>query len=63
MSESNTRKRVRELCVSDLFMTMSEIGQKVNISRQRDFQILKEEGLPTKHRIRKYLHECPVCGK
>jgi len=62
MSESTTRKQVRELRLSDLFLTMSEIGQKVDISRQRVFQILKEEGLPTKHRTREYLYECPVCG-
>ena len=59
--KSDVRKRVRELRVSDLFMTMSEIGQKVNISRQRVFQILKEEGLPTRRKIRKFLYECPVC--
>ena len=28
MSESTTRKQVRELRVSDLFLTMSEIGPK-----------------------------------
>ena len=62
LSKSDVRARVRELRISDLFMTMSEIGQNVNVSRQRVFQILKEEGLPTRHRIRKYLYECPVCG-
>jgi len=58
----DVRTRVKELRSSDLYMTMSEIGKKVNISRQRVFQILTAEGLPTKHRIRKYLYECPVCG-
>ena len=62
ISKSDVRTRVRELRTSDLFMTMSEIGQKVNISRQRVFQILKEEGLPTRHRIKKFVYECPVCG-
>ena len=41
---------------------MSEIGQRLNISRHRVLQILKDEGLPTMHRIRRYLCECPVCG-
>lgn len=62
LPESDVRTRIRELRNSNLFMTMSDIGHKVNVSRQRVFQILKQEGLPTRHRIRKYLYECPVCG-
>jgi hypothetical protein len=62
LSKPYIRTRVKELRSCDLFMTMSEIGKKLNISRQRVFQILKEEGLPTRRRIRKYLYECPVCG-
>lgn len=50
LCESNTRKRVIELRSVDLFMTMSEIAQKVGISRQRVYQILQKEGLPTKHK-------------
>ena len=63
---SNTSNRVKELRVSNLFMTMSEIARLVGISRQRVFQILQEEGLPTKHLVRpvnKYQYNCLVCGK
>jgi hypothetical protein len=62
LSKAGVRRRVKELRNSDLFMTMSEIGQRLNISRHRVLQILKDEGLPTMHRIRRYLCECPVCG-
>ena len=62
MSKSTARERVKELRSSDLFMTMSEIARKADTSRQRVFQILKQEGLPTRHRIKKILYECPVCG-
>ena len=61
-----TRKRVRELRESNLFMSMSEIGRLVGISRQRVFQILQEEGLPTKHlsrQVNKHRYHCQVCGK
>jgi len=61
-SESNTRKLVKDFRNANLFMTMSEIAQKANISKQRVFKILKQEGLPTKRKIKKYLYECPVCG-
>ena len=47
-----TRERVRELRESNLFMSMSEIGRSIGISRQRVFQILQEEGLPTKHLVK-----------
>ena len=62
LSKSVVRRQIRELRLSNLFMTMSEIARKINISRQRVHQILKDEGLPTKHQIRKYLYQCPVCG-
>ena len=61
-----TRERVRELRESNLFMSMSEIGRLVGISRQRVFQILQEEGLPTKHlsmKVNKHRYHCQVCGK
>ena len=60
------RKRVRELRLTDMFMTMAEIARIVGVSRQRVFQILQEEGLPTKHLVRqsnKYRYSCLVCGK
>jgi len=62
LSKPYIRTRVKELRSCDLFMTVSEIARKLKISRQRVHQILKQEGLPTKHRIQKYLYECPVCG-
>ena len=60
------RKRVRELRLTDMFITMAEIARIFGISRQRVFQILLEEGLPTKHLVRpvkKYQYNCLVCGK
>ena len=62
LHESSTKKRVRELRLANLCMTMSEIADIVGISRQRVFQILQEEGLPTKHYIKKYQYRCLVCG-
>ena len=61
-----TRERVRELREYNLFMSMSEIGRSIGISRQRVFQILQEEGLPTKHLVKpvnKDQYSCLVCGK
>jgi predicted transcriptional regulator len=62
LCESNTRKLVIKLRSADLFMTMSEIAQKVGISRQRVHQILQKEGLSTKHKTKKCRYKCPVCG-
>ena len=68
LSESNIRQRITKLRKEDLLLTMSEIARRVNVSRQRVYQILKEEGLPTSHQIRienqikKNLYGCPVCG-
>ena len=62
----DTRERVCQLRFNDIYMTMSEIARLVGISRQRVFQILQENGLPTKHLVRqinKYRYNCPVCGK
>ena len=60
----NTRKQVMELRSANLTMTLSEIANTVGLSRQRVFQILREEGLPTKHfiRIKKYQYQCLLCG-
>ena len=41
---------------------MSEIAREAGVSRQRVYQILKQEGLPTKQKIKKYRYQCPVCG-
>ena len=60
--EPNTRKQVIELRSANLSMTGSEIAMKVGISRQRVFQILQREGLPTGHPIKKLQYQCPVCG-
>lgn len=49
----NTREQVRELRSANLCMTMSEIAKRVGVSRQRVFDILQEEGLPTKHYVSK----------
>jgi transcriptional regulator with XRE-family HTH domain len=60
--EPNARKQVIELRSANLSMTGSEIAKKVGISRQRVFQILQQEGLPTGHPIKKLQYQCPVCG-
>jgi len=63
---ADTRQRVKELRVTNHFMTMAEIARVVGITRQRVFQVLQEEGLPTKHLVRpvkKYQYNCLVCGK
>jgi predicted DNA-binding transcriptional regulator AlpA len=62
-AESDTRNRVRDLRSADLFMKMSEIARIVGVSRQRVYQILQEEGLPTKQHVKKCLYACPVCGR
>jgi hypothetical protein len=62
-AKSNTRIRVKDLRTANLLMKMSEIAKKVGISRQRVFQILQEEGLPTKQHVKKCLYACPVCGR
>jgi transcriptional regulator with XRE-family HTH domain len=61
-AESDTRSRVRDLRSANLLMKMSEIARIVGVSRQRVYQILQKEGLPTKQHIRKCLYKCPVCG-
>ena len=63
---SNTREQVKKLRISNLFISMSVIARFVGISRQRVFQILQEEGLPTKHLVRqkiKHKYSCLICGK
>jgi transcription elongation factor Elf1 len=62
-AESDSRSQVRDLRSANLLMKMSEIARIVGVSRQRVYKILQEEGLPTKHHIRKCLYKCPVCGK
>jgi hypothetical protein len=37
--ESDTRQRVKELRMSNMFMSMSAIARLIGISRQRVFQI------------------------
>jgi len=61
----NTREQVMELRSADLSMTMSEIANSLGISRQRVFQILRDEGLPTKRyiKLKKRLYQCLVCGR
>jgi transcription elongation factor Elf1 len=62
----NTREQVKKLRISNLFMSMSVIAVLTGISRQRVFQILQEEGLPTKHLVKpvnKDQYSCLVCGK
>jgi len=63
---SNTREQVKKLRISNLFMSMSAIARVIGISRQRVFQILQEEGLPTKHLVKpvnKDQYSCLACGK
>ena len=63
--KSATRQKVKDLRSLDLSLTMSQIGKRIGISRQRVYQILLEEGLPTKHLITKRpgkCYACPVCG-
>jgi len=62
LSGSDTRQKVRELRSTNLCMNMSEIARKVGISRQRVYQILREEGLPTKHHLKMTQYACVVCG-
>jgi hypothetical protein len=59
---SDTRKQVRKLRSANLSMTMSEIAKRVGMSRQRVFQILREEGLPTKHCVIIKKYQCLECG-
>ena len=63
---SNTREQVKKLRISNMFISMSVIARLVGVSRQRVFQILQEEGLPTKHLASqkiKYRYSCLACGK
>lgn len=62
LSGYDTRQKVRELRSTNLCMNMSEIARKVGISRQRVYQILRKEGLPTKHYPKIIQYECAVCG-
>jgi len=62
LSGYDTRQKVRELRSTNLCMNMSEIASKVGISRQRVYQILRKEGLPTKHYPKIIQYECAVCG-
>ena len=59
---SDRRKQVRDLRSTNLCMNLSEIASKVGISRQRVYQILRAEGLPTKHHLKKTRYACAVCG-
>ena len=59
LPKSNTREYIINLRSSNLCMTMSEIARNAGVSRQRVYQVLKTEGLPTKHNIKKYQYECP----
>jgi len=62
LPKSNTREYIINLRSSNSCMTMSEIARNAGVSRQRVYQVLKKEGLPTKHNIKKDQYECPVCG-
>jgi hypothetical protein len=62
LPKSNTREHIIKLRSSNLCLTMSEIARNEGVSRQHVYQVLKKEGLPTKHNIKKYQYECPVCG-
>ena len=62
-AKSDTRQKVRGLRSANLSMKMTEIAKIVGVSRQRVYQILQEENLPTKSHVKKFLYECPVCGK
>ena len=59
---SDARKQIIELRSANLSMTMSEIAKRVGMSRQRVFQILREEGLPTKHCVNIKNYQCLECG-
>jgi Helix-turn-helix domain of resolvase len=74
LMEADKRKQVKELRNNDLCIKMSKIAKIVGISRQRVYQILKEEGLPTVSKRdgttipllinkRRLSCVCPVCGK
>ena len=59
---SDARKQIIELRSANLSMTMSEIAKRVGMSRQRVFQILREEGLPTKHCVNIKKYQCLESG-
>ena len=74
LMKADKRKQVKELRSNDLYIKMSKIAGIVGISRQRVYQILKEEGLPTISKRdgttipllinkRRLNYICPVCGK
>jgi len=55
------KEEVLQLRKNNPAMSMSEISRVVGISRQRVFQLLKMEGLPT--RIKKLVFYCVKCDK
>lgn len=44
-------------------MKMSELAKTVGVSRQRIYQILQEEGLPTKQHVNKDFYKCPFAAR
>ena len=58
----STRSEAIALKESEPYLTLPEIGQRLGVSKQRIFRILKNEGLPTRGVYqRKRLIYCPVC--
>ena len=44
----STRSEAIALKESEPYLTLPEIGQRLGVSKQRIFRILKNEGLPTR---------------
>ena len=58
----STRSEAIALKESEPYLTLPEIGQRLGVSKQRIFRILKNEGLPTRGVYqRKRLIYYPVC--
>ena len=59
----STRSEAIALKESQPYLTLPAIAQKLGVTKQRIFRILKEAGLPTKGLYqRKKLVYCPVCN-
>jgi len=59
----STRSKVRELRVDNPRATLEAIGEVVDRTRQRVFEILKGEGLPTAAVVDRVRLFCKTCGK
>ncbi len=61
ISDANTKSKVISLRSTNPYMKMSDIGRAVGVSKQRVYQILRKQGLPTKRSV-ELKYKCLVCG-